>query len=86
MNKRTNYQNAPQDIAGALESATRIVDDFLPTPEELIHKEEKERITIALDKKSLDLFRDYAKKHDAKYQNMINGVIESYAATHLKIK
>lgn len=60
-----------------------VIDDFLPSPEELVQKSEKERITIALDKKSLNAYKQYAKKHDAKYQTMINGVLSSYANKHL---
>ncbi len=73
-----NYTDAPADIEQALDNAT-IVTDLLPSPEDLILKEEKEKITIAVDKRSLDLFKRYAKRHDAKYQNMINGVIDAYA-------
>jgi len=82
MNNTTRYTNAPLDIAESLDDA-RIIDDFLPKPEDLVSKEEKERITIAIDKKSLEAFRAYAKKHDAKYQTMIDRVIKSYANTHL---
>jgi uncharacterized protein (DUF4415 family) len=78
MTKVINYTNAPAEIERALESATSM-EDFLPSPSKLIRKTEKEKITIAIDKHSLDLFKDYAKKHDAKYQTMINGVLGSYA-------
>ena len=44
----------------------------------------KEKITIALDKQSLDLFKKYAKKHSTKYQPMINGVLSSYADKFLR--
>lgn len=83
MSNKINYTQAPRDIAKELESAIKRIDDLIPGPQDLVRREEKERITIALDKKSLDLFRDYAKKHNAKYQNMINGVVEAYASTHL---
>lgn len=84
MSKEIRYTNAPRDIARSLKNTTRVSDDFLPSPAELTLRDEKERITIALDKRSLDLFRKYAKEHDAKYQNMINGVIESYASRHFE--
>jgi len=69
----------------ALEEAIPI-EDFLPSPDKLVLKSEKERITIAIDKQSLELFKQYAKKHDAKYQNMINGVVSSYADKFLAHK
>lgn len=78
MSKKINYTSAPATIEDALDDAI-IVDDFLPTPKELVRKSEKERITIAIDKHSLDLFKKYAKQHDAKYQTMINGVLGAYA-------
>ncbi len=72
------YTDAPADIDKALESAMTI-DDVLPSPSDLIRKTEKEKITIAIDKNSLELFKRYANKHNAKYQTMINGVLSSYA-------
>lgn len=74
----TNYTDAPEDVRESLENPI-FVDDFLPLPEEFARKTKKEKITIAIDKDSLDRFKRYAKKHDTKYQTMINGVLGSYA-------
>lgn len=82
MNNTTNYTNAPHDIEQSLEEAV-VVEDFLPAPAELARKTEKEKITIAIDKKSLDSFKRYAKTHNTKYQTMINGVLGSYADKYL---
>ena len=82
---KVNYTNAPSDIAEALENAAAM-EDFLPSPEQLVLKTEKEKITIAIDKRSLELFKQYAKKHNAKYQTMINGVLGSYADKFLSRK
>src|SRR6266702_372110 len=79
------YADAPADMEQLLDTAV-ITDDLLPSPSELVRKTEKERITIAIDKHSLELFRHYAKKHDAKYQSMINGVLGSYAEKFLSHK
>lgn len=78
MTSGINYTDAPDDIDEALDEAT-IVADLLPSPSQLIRKAEKEKITIAIDKRSLELFKQYAEKHNAKYQTMINGVVSSYA-------
>lgn len=78
MSNTVNYTDAPSDIEQSLEEAIEI-SDFLPSPDELVRKTEKEKITIAIDKHSLDLYKQYAKKHNAKYQTMINGVLGSYA-------
>ena len=78
MSNTINYTDAPADMERSLENAV-VVGDFLPSPAELIRKTEKEKITIAVDKRSLELFKRYAKTHDAKYQTMINGVLDAYA-------
>jgi uncharacterized protein (DUF4415 family) len=73
-----NYTNAPDDVRESLEDPI-FVNDLLPSPEEFVRKAKKEKITIAVDKDSLELYKRYAKKHNAKYQTMINGVLSSYA-------
>ena len=78
MRNTTNYTDAPADVEQALAEAT-VVRDFLPSPAELTRKAQKERITIAIDKQSLEGFKRYAKTHDTKYQTMINGVLSAYA-------
>ena len=61
----------------------RIVDDFLPPPEDLLFKEENVKITITLSKASVDFFKNEAKKHDTQYQKMIRKLLDVYA-THYK--
>jgi predicted DNA binding CopG/RHH family protein len=80
--RNVSYTGAPDDVRESLENPI-FVDDFLPSPEKLIRKTEKEKITIAIDKRSLELYKKYAKKHNAKYQTMINGVLGSYAEKYL---
>jgi predicted DNA binding CopG/RHH family protein len=78
MTNKVNYTNAPADVEQSLDRAT-VVSDLLPSPEELVRRSGKEKITIAIDKSSLELYKRYAKKHNAKYQTMINSVLGSYA-------
>lgn len=86
MKTKVSYTNAPTDVEDALDRAVP-VEDFLPSPAELVLKSrKKEKITISVDKQSLDLFKHYAQSHDAKYQSMMNGVLESYADKFLKTK
>lgn len=85
MSSTTDYTDAPADIEQALEEAVAI-DDFLPSPAELVRKTEKAKITIAVDKRSLELFKGYAKAHNAKYQTMMNGVLDAYADKFLSKK
>lgn len=83
MANRIKYTDAPADVARALENAVPI-KDFLPSPDKLVLRQEKEKITIALDKRSVDRFKHYARKHNAKYQTMINDVVGAYADQYLK--
>lgn len=85
MSNTIKYTNAPADVEQSLAEAVA-ANDFLPSPTELVRKVEKEKITIAVDKHSLGLFKKYAKKHNAKYQNMINGVLDAYANKFLSKK
>ena len=55
------------------------VKDFLPSPEELVISEKKLKITIELDEKTVNFFKNFAEKHDAKYQRMMREVLASYA-------
>ena len=58
----------------------RVVKDFLPSPENLILREKKTRVTLTLTDKSLDFFKRAAKKHGASYQAMIRRLIDYYVA------
>ena len=58
----------------------KIIDDFLPRPEDLILNEKKTRVTLTLTQKSLDFFKQTAKKHNASYQSMIRRLVDYYAA------
>ena len=69
MKNRINYKNE-----------ARVISDFLPSPENLVLKEKKTRVTLTLTQKSLDFFKDAAKKHRASYQAMIRRLIDYYVA------
>jgi uncharacterized protein (DUF4415 family) len=56
----------------------KIVADFLPSPEELVRKEPKVKITITLNTASVDFFKNHAQKNNVKYQTMINEVLDKY--------
>jgi predicted DNA binding CopG/RHH family protein len=58
----------------------RVVSDFLPSPENLILREKKTRVTLTLTEKSLDFFKSAAKQHGASYQAMIRRLIDYYVA------
>jgi predicted DNA binding CopG/RHH family protein len=56
----------------------RVIDNFLPPPEELVLKEEKVKVTIALSKSSIEFFKQEAKKNDTNYQKMIRNLLDMY--------
>ncbi|MFW6139489.1 MAG: CopG family transcriptional regulator [Spirochaetota bacterium] len=62
----------------------KIIDDFLPSPEELVFKEEKIKVTLGLSKRSVEFFKKEAKKHNTQYQKMIRRLLDLYVARHYK--
>ncbi len=82
MNKNTKYSKAPQEIEKALLHATRIAD-FLPPPDQLIAKEEQQKITISLSKRSIEFFKKSAGKNSS-YQQLIRKVLDNYTEHYAK--
>lgn len=56
----------------------RVVEDFLPAPENLIFKEDTAKVTLNLSTSSIDFFKDEAKKNNASYQRMIRNLLDFY--------
>jgi len=52
--------------------------DFLPSPEELAFREESVKITIVLNKRSVDFFKSEATEYKTGYQRMIRRLIDAY--------
>jgi predicted DNA binding CopG/RHH family protein len=77
MKKKIKYTNEPLDDV-------RIIDDFLPSPDELAFNEEQVKVTIGLSKNSVDFFKKQAKKHRTQYQKMIRRLLDIYVAHHQK--
>jgi len=75
-NKKINYTDEP---LGKL----RVIDDFLPSPEQLVFKEKNVKVTITLSKASIDFFKKEAKKHHTQYQKMIRRLLDIYAEHHM---
>jgi len=77
MKSKVKYSDEPM---GKL----RVVDDFLPAPEELVFKEDNVKITMALSKSSVDFFKAEARKHRTSYQAMIRRLVDLYASQHTR--
>jgi predicted DNA binding CopG/RHH family protein len=73
MKKRIEYSDEPI-------GKVKVISDFLPSPEELVLKDETVKITIALSKTSVDFFKNEAKKYKTQYQKMIRRLLDEYAA------
>lgn len=57
----------------------RIIENFLPPPDQLILKEDGVKVTISLSKRSVDFFKKHAKRSKIPYQRMIRRVLDEYA-------
>ncbi|MDP2929368.1 MAG: BrnA antitoxin family protein [Candidatus Omnitrophota bacterium] len=56
----------------------RRMDDFLPSPEELAVPEETVMVTLRLSEKSVEFFKQQAKRYHTKYQKMLRFLVDSY--------
>ena len=77
MKTKTKYTDEP---IGDL----KVIKDFLPSPAQLVLKEENVKITIALKKSSIEFFKNEAKRHNTSYQKMIRQLIDWYAVNNTK--
>jgi len=70
------------DVFEGTHGPVRVVADFLPPPSVLASykEDETEKITIILDKETVDFFRAKAIEFNAPYQRMIRELLKSYAA------
>ncbi|MCB4790292.1 MAG: CopG family transcriptional regulator [Elusimicrobia bacterium] len=76
MKKKITYTDEP--IEG------KRIKDFIPSPENLLFKEENVRVTITLSKRSIEYFKRWANRQHAHYQTMMRKVLDTYAMHHAK--
>ena len=77
MKRKIKYSDEPM---GKL----KIIEDFLPPPDQLVLKEDKVKVTISLSKGSVEFFKKEAKKQRTSYQKMIRRVIDYYTSQYQK--
>ena len=77
MKTKTKYAEEPM---GEL----RIVKDFLPSPDQLVLKEDNVKVTLSLKKSSITFFKEQAKTQKTSYQKMIREVVDWYASHYQK--
>lgn len=73
MKKRIRYSDEPI-------GKVRVVEDFLPSPEELAFKEDNIKVTLSLSKSSVDFFKEQAKQNHTQYQKMIRRLLDVYVS------
>ncbi|MEO9169347.1 MAG: hypothetical protein ABI230_13185 [Aestuariivirga sp.] len=71
-NNQTEYKS------GNLGKLT-IVQDFLPSPADLVLKDDNVKVTLSLSRRSVDFFKKEAKRQHVPYQRMIRALVDSYA-------
>lgn len=64
----------------------KIVDDFLPRPEDLVFKDENVKITLSLNKSTVDFFKKQARKNHSRYQKMIRTLLDRYTEHYRQTK
>jgi predicted DNA binding CopG/RHH family protein len=75
MSRKIQYTDEPM---GKL----RVIEDFLPSPEQLAVTEESVKVTITLSKESVEFFKSEARKHNTQYQRMIRRLLDAYTQAH----
>jgi len=73
MNKSIQYSDEP---LGEVE----IVSDLLPSPDELVLRQQQTKVTISLSTESVEFFKKAARKHNAPYQKLIRQLLDDYVA------
>lgn len=61
-----------------------VIKDFLPPPDGLVLRRDHVKVTMSLNKSSVDFFKKEARKRHTSYQAMIRRLIDLYAAQYAK--
>jgi hypothetical protein len=60
----------------------KIVEDFLPPPDQLVLKEDGVKVTLSLSRRSVDFFKAHAAASNVPYQRMIRSLLDGYVDRH----
>jgi predicted DNA binding CopG/RHH family protein len=75
MNKKLEIGDVVEGTHGKM----RLIADFLPSPAAFAYTEpETEKITIVLDKGTVEFFREQAANFSVSYQRMIRELLKGY--------
>lgn len=73
MKQKTKYTDEPL-------GKIKIIHDFLPSPDELVFRDNNVKVTISLSKSSVSFFKKMAQKHHTQYQKMIRRLLDVYVS------
>ena len=71
MKKKIKYTDEP---IGKLQ----VVKDFLPSPDQLVYREDNVKVTLSLSRESLEFFKEQARRNRTQYQKMIRRLLDIY--------
>ena len=57
----------------------KVIEDFLPSPDALVLREDNVKVTLSLSQRSVDYFKRAARQHRVPYQRMIRALVDAYA-------
>jgi predicted DNA binding CopG/RHH family protein len=82
--KGENYMKSKIKYTDEPMGKLKVIKDFLPSPNQLVLKEDNIKVTIALKKSSVEFFKNEATKNNTSYQKMIRELVDWYSAHHQK--
>ena len=71
-------RKTPRYAAGEI-GKVKVVNDFLPPPDQLVLRESNVKVTLSLSRRSVDFFKREAQKQQVPYQRMIRALVDAYA-------
>ena len=75
MNARSgDYTDDQGEITGNLHR----IADTLPTPDQLVPRDDTVKVTLALSRRSIEFFKEEAAKQHVPYQRMIRALVDEY--------
>ena len=77
MNAKIKYMDEPL-------GKPTVLADFLPSPEDLVFREDGVKITLTLSKPTVEFFKSEAAKHNTQYQRMIRRLLDAHAEHHAR--
>ena len=82
--KEENYMKNKIKYSDEPMGKLKVIKDFLPSPNQLVFKEDNIKVTIALKKSSVEFFKNEARKNHTSYQRMIRELVDWYTSQHIE--